>query len=568
MEEPGPGSRARWWAYRGLGLPRSLGEVRYRDVAVLVVVGLTVWFHVDVGRRGRVVAGRPELHQTDVTVFTEAGAAFFDGRDPYAVKNPRGWSYLYPPLFALMLAPASALDPVAQVLVWYVVSVALGFGCVAEARRLWRLLAPGVAGRPPDAALPAWVAACAGLTVALPTLECLQRGQLGIALLYALLLGYRLVIGSAGGRGRFAGGVVLAWAASVKLLPALPVGFLLCQTWALALSPRRARGDAGRAAAVGAGVLAGAFLFLLAVPAATLGWEANRRHLASWSRKVLTNDDPGRESKFHIDSATNQSLPNAAHSLAGRLSGGGPGDLRSLALRFATNEGERRWAEDWAAAHRRRSDRATALAVKAAQALILALLLGLAVAPPRDDPAGRALGFGLASLATLLVSPVAWTHYYMMYCPAVIAAPLWLARWGRPRAARAAAAVPAALVWAHYLAKRSVGPVGLLGLGTAAWFLAACAALVAARLAAGPPRRRAGACRGGWSGWPPWRRRSSATSRATRSVTSTSTTGPAARPAAPPACRPPRPRSSASATARSRAGCCRAGSPSGPAAAR
>ena len=62
--------------------------------AFIVIVG---WFAVDVGPRGRVVPGRVDAHRTDFTVFTEAGKAFFDGRDPYAVTNPRGWFYLYPP---------------------------------------------------------------------------------------------------------------------------------------------------------------------------------------------------------------------------------------------------------------------------------------------------------------------------------------------------------------------------------------------------------------------------------------------------------------------------------------
>ena len=171
------------------------GEIRERDVAAILLVGLTLWFFLDVGPRGRISREKPELHRTDFTVYTEAGAAFFDGRDPYAVKNPRGWFYLYPPLFALMVAPLSRLGSVTQVMVWYVASVALGFGCYGEARRLWRSWT--ATGTRRDAT---WIAACAGLAVLLPSLECLQRGQIGTSpLLYALLLGYRLAaLGRAG----------------------------------------------------------------------------------------------------------------------------------------------------------------------------------------------------------------------------------------------------------------------------------------------------------------------------------------------------------------------------------
>ena len=58
-------------------------------------------------------------HRTDLTVFTEAGAAFFDERDPYEVTNPRGWMYLYPPLFAILMAPLHFLPPQWQGVVWY-----------------------------------------------------------------------------------------------------------------------------------------------------------------------------------------------------------------------------------------------------------------------------------------------------------------------------------------------------------------------------------------------------------------------------------------------------------------
>src|SRR5689334_3679670 len=91
----------RRWVYGGLGLPRSWADVSRLQLVVLLAIGLTVWGYVDVSRRGRIVGGHIDYHKTDFTVFTEAGAAFFDGRDPYQVTSPRGWFYLYPPLLAL-----------------------------------------------------------------------------------------------------------------------------------------------------------------------------------------------------------------------------------------------------------------------------------------------------------------------------------------------------------------------------------------------------------------------------------------------------------------------------------
>ena len=54
----------------GLGLPRSLSDVRFRDVAVAVAVGLTLFAYIDVVPHGRIEAGRIWRHKTDFTVFT------------------------------------------------------------------------------------------------------------------------------------------------------------------------------------------------------------------------------------------------------------------------------------------------------------------------------------------------------------------------------------------------------------------------------------------------------------------------------------------------------------------
>jgi hypothetical protein len=484
--EPAEAPAARWWEWGGWGLPRSLDEVRFRDVAVILIVGFTIWGYVDVSRRGRIEPGHPEYHRTDVTVFTEAGAAFFDGRDPYAVTSPRGWNYLYTPLFALTVAPLSVLDTNAQVGVWFALSVACGFGCYAESRRLWRLVAGAGGERGPGRGLPLWVGVCAGAAVTMPTLDCLQRGQLGVALLYPLLLGLRLALGGRTLTAAGLGGVVLAWPVVVKLVPALPVGFLLMQLWAGALVPapateagRRAR-RAGRAAAVTAGLGAGGLLFLLALPAACVGWGQNLRYLSTWANKVVTNADVGQRAGFHFDSVSNQSLGNAAHRLAIRLRG--PDDV----LRWASKA---HWlAVDRVIAERRRADHRTRLVAQVAKGVVLVLLLALGVSTGwRGDARGLVATYSLACVATLLLSPLSWGHYYMALLPAVLFVPLWLEGRGLPRTARLLVACPAALTWAHYAAPRVTGAFGLLGLGTTLWFLAVCGLAIATRSRAAEP---------------------------------------------------------------------------------
>jgi hypothetical protein len=471
-----------WWAWGGLGWPRSAREVRPWHVLAPLLVGLTIFGRVGVAPNGRIDRAHIERHKTDFTVYTEAGAAFFDGRDPYRVTNPRRWYYLYPPLFALMVAPLSALDGESQVLAWYVISVAIGFGCFVEARRIWRGLAAASPARAPSR----WIVACAFLAVLLPTLDCLQRGQMGLALLYPLLLGYRLAEQGRSARSWFIGGVIIALPAAVKLVPLLPVGFLLLQLAAGAIGPRRGRRSTIRATAVTAGVLVGGLLYILAIPSACIGWRKNLDHLHTWVVRVAMNDKVGRAAKFDIHALRNQSMPNAVHLL-----------FRSL-------KGEPTW--DWSANIQREcADPAAARVVLVLRGAMLASLLALGLfSGLRGDGLARTTAFGLACCATLPLSPLTWGHYYMIELLALLGAPLWLSRRGWLRTSRVVSAVPPLLIWPQYLVIDTVGPIGLLGLGTTVWFLAVCALMAApssrSGAAAGPrspafgtPHRMAGA---------------------------------------------------------------------------
>jgi hypothetical protein len=107
--------------------------------------------------------------------------------------------------------------------------------------------------------------------------------------------------------------------------------------------------------------------------------------------------------------------------------------------------------------------------------LVLAILAGLCFASGgRGRPLDLALGYALACAATLLISPIAWGHYYMIELPVLVVLPLWLAEKRRSLAALPLVAVPVLLAWTHYLFLKYVGWAGLLGFGTTAWFLATC----------------------------------------------------------------------------------------------
>jgi hypothetical protein len=421
----------------------------------VIAVALTIWGYVSIGPNGRLLPGRTEEHRTDFTVFTEAGAAFFDGRDPYRVTNPRGWHYLYPPLFALLVAPLSAFDTVSQVVIWYVVNVVLAFGCCVEARKLLRLTT-GAGPRPPR-----WVIACALLAAFLPALDCMQAGQLGLAILYCLTLGFRVVLQYPTRRGGFLGGLILALPAVIKLVPALPVAFLLFQRWSAVAWPHTRPRPWARATAPTAGVLAGVLLFLLVVPAMLLGWRVNLDHMDRWYARVVANERVGHASNFNIHSHRNQSLANALYLGHTAVAGWTAPDGQP-----ATRIGRR-----------------GRLGHPAARVLIGTVLAALFLAGGslgrRGDDLDQATAYGLACCAILLVSPISWGHYYSANALAVLLVPTWLLRYGRPTQARIAAVIPPILSWTYYLGMPYVGGIGLLGLGTSVWFLSACGSIFA-----------------------------------------------------------------------------------------
>ncbi len=203
---------------------RALGQWLAQRPLVLLATVLLIWGLTDVRSRGQISAVRPGLHRTDFTVYTEAGAAFFDGRDPYAVTNPRGWGYLYPPLFAILVAPLHALDPQLQVVVWFLLNLLLGWAAWGECRRLLRLTT--AAEEPATSTLPRWLALATIASAALPALNCLQRGQVGVLKLYLLLLGLRLLLESRSWAKALAAGAAFAAAIALKVTPALPVGLI------------------------------------------------------------------------------------------------------------------------------------------------------------------------------------------------------------------------------------------------------------------------------------------------------------------------------------------------------
>jgi hypothetical protein len=427
-------------------------------LAIAFVLGL-----LDVRRRAL---------NSDFTVFVIAGAAFFDGRDPYAVANPQGWHYAYSPLFALVVSPLARLDFRDQVMVWYAISVGLGALCVAECGWLLALIrrdGPSAAA----AGVPRWIVATALLTVIFPALDSLQRGQLGLLITWLLLLGLRCSLAAPNWVAAGLGGLVLALPVSIKLTPLLPVALL-------ALASLRARGEgtagegfASRGLTLGAGIMLGLALFVFVLPAALLGWNRNLAHLETWVGRVQASAKVGVDDNKYT--FRNQSFANAVEMLA----------------RWEHPRSPLRWASPRDPAIRDlraepRTPRALLSAVVWGGELVLLVLAILAGWRLADGGAalGLAAAFGVGSALSLVISPVSWGHHYPILLPAALFVPWWLACRGRDAAARWMSAALPSIVVVHYLlidtawveqpiGRAFVWAVGLLGVGTAAWCAAA-----------------------------------------------------------------------------------------------
>lgn len=407
-------------------------QKRHQTYLIIIIV-MAIWGLTDVRRR----ASLEHTHRTDITVFTTAGAAFFDGRDPYSVKSPRGWQYNYPPLFAIAFSPLSKVQTTTAAIIWFGLNVAMLFGCYFETRKLMAHL-----GRDPPPWL--WIAPCVALLF--PTLNCLQRGQLGVLLIYLLILGLRVTVQKPNALGAMLGGLIMALAAVIKLFPILPACFLLLQLGTLVLPRLGAKEALPRAVGAGVGLAAGLVLFLFVVPAVFTGWNANMDHLDRWMDQVVLNRDLARDTGFDIYSKRNQSLKNAAYLLT---TGGKP-----------STEGGGEVFED---------------VLLNARAAMFFLLIGTwLVGRWKHSALGLVACFGLACQLTLMVSPLSWAHYYTIGLLALLFVPMWFWAEGRVRTAKVVAIVPAGLSLLHYLAMPLTGPLGVLGIGTAIWFTTVC----------------------------------------------------------------------------------------------
>ncbi len=465
----------------------------YQAIAVLIV--LAVWCWVDVWPRGRLDPSRPETHRTDFTVYTVAGKAAIAGENPYAVTNARGWGYLYLPPFALIVSPLAVLPEGWQCVIWFWISIACLYGAFQEFALLdrWAFPRDATADR-----IANWGGIVCMVGFSLATLNCLQRGQVGILQLYLTLLGGRMILTHATRKSAVLGGAILAGAIILKISPALPSVILV---GGLSFMTLRMRGwlrtsTMLRSCSAAFGLVIGLAIGVWILPASIVGWNQNQRNLETWRREVLARTNELSNDPFAGDSHStkNQSPMNAFWLLGNTL----------MSTELFRSEARDLSPMDLPSGR---------LVLKTVRCMsIVATAVALVAILWRGGSNSLLVAFALANAATLLVVPIARGHYFMAMWPATVWVPRWLdSAWmsdgkdtrmhsrsgersdARPSAfnkpgvfnsSMALTQIPPILLILHYVLERYTGPLGVLGIGVWLWLLL----LTVAVLTNGPVR--------------------------------------------------------------------------------
>jgi hypothetical protein len=333
--------------------------------------------------------------------------------------------------------------------------------------RIASIVSPGQPTQGVFGPISMWIG-CAALAAAmLPTLNCLQRGQVGVALLYFLLLGYRLLVESRTAGWSFLTGAVFALPIVLKATPLLPVAFALAQQAVAAWHSPWRRVKLAHFGASISGAICGLALYLLFLPAALIGWRTNLHHLDTWWSTVAMHEENALVERFAEDNTTdrNQSLTNAVHHFVNSTAEFLKSSPR-VQQQDALSNGPLKLPIDAPLVN-------TFLLLTRVMLGCLLIPVGYRVARARDR-LGQTVAFSLAYLLTLVVCQIARAHYFMTWFPVILFASMWLIRESHPRLAALYAVVPGILVTAHYVFLHSVGAIGLLGLGTAVWYSAVC----------------------------------------------------------------------------------------------
>ncbi len=251
-----------------------------------IFLALVVVFMVAVGYRTIYSVAWNDVERTDYTVYSAAGQAVLDGTNIYDAHNIRGWFYVYPPPFAILMIPFAKLSLAWGSGLWYVLSLLALAHATIMAVRLAREIVP-------DVAIDQWTLYEVPLFIASPWLvsgliRCQASGYMIWLMMAAIYLCWR-------GRTTL-GGVSLA---AATLLKAFPVALLAFFAW-----QRQWR------------FIAAFFVFIiiggLLLPATVYGWHKNLDYWSQWGKIVAgpaLSANHSREDNFLYAQLLNSQKP-------------------------------------------------------------------------------------------------------------------------------------------------------------------------------------------------------------------------------------------------------------------
>jgi hypothetical protein len=295
------------------------------------------------------------VHRYDFTVDTAAGQAVWTGTDIYQAHNVRGWYYIYPPLFAILMVPFALVPTFWAAIVWYVLSVLL----VAWTVKMCAALVTDALQFDGD---PLWLYALPPLLALFPLMSALARGQTSPVLLWLVTAG--LFYGWK--RQDWRGGICFAGGILLKVFPVVLLAwFVWRKRWRFVLVMLIA-------------TTIGAFV----IPAAVFGWQRNIDYLHEW---VDVIGKPALEAESE----------RADNPLYGQLLSSQLPRNQSLSavLTRLTGNPQARWA---------------GIAIGVAMATIL-LVVGWWA-----NTRGEIHVLSAAVVWMLLIPPVSWAHYFML----------------------------------------------------------------------------------------------------------------------------------------------------------
>ena len=208
---------------------KPLTRLHITGLALIVV--LVILFGTLVEFRGAFAHKR----MTDIGPYLRAAWAVRTGGDIYAITDDRGWHYLYPPLFAIIMSPfadppqgfdrSGYLPYEVSVGVWYVLTIVIGVTGVSILARAIECPARNlIAGMGRRFSRQWWALRVIPLLILLPAIGRSQmRGQVGLLIAFLLCCMAASILNGK----RFRAGLWLSGAICIKFIPVLLLVFPL-----------------------------------------------------------------------------------------------------------------------------------------------------------------------------------------------------------------------------------------------------------------------------------------------------------------------------------------------------